>query len=1516
MTSSQSAISFEKLTETLFHCISGPSFVQQLEDAYNEMDQGAVERPSDFLHRLTNLHQYLLQFGHGRITSQLEVNTLVQKSNGITRKFLNKHLIHMQDSQQAVSFDSCKAFLAKNEAAIARKYDQQQEDTPTENPCDVNYTDNNRGHFRNNRHKEQGRRYDNRAPFAPRGHYKRRGHWQQRQAFHRRFSSQGRRPFYNHGQRSRRGHYYNNHRHPRNYNHQAIAMTDQTPQADTPVSTFWDMQPATAICSVPGNKGAVFLAHCGTQPMKIMLDTGCNTDLPLVSPSFVKHLNLETTTVADKRFTNVLGEPGPVVNRTCAINFYYRGFSANKPMIIRESLTAFVHPCAQVDMILNLRYATEKGITLHPQSFSYRRRGQWLNIPFLKHVNASMAALVEPHLLTYEELVDETDMFTDDIDSYDLICLNATNLGMTSNESCAATIPLQKENPMDGMKIGTTDPRARRLLLQAADYIRKDKKLQLPPSRGADDIELVLKPGARPPKLPWRTMAPDEEAYLQQEIKSLMEQGLIQPSTSKYASHVLFVRKKDGSLRFVCDYRAINALLEDSSCALPSIPWLLSKITSGKKRVFSTLDCLSGYWQLLLTKESVPLTAIQAGFKRYEWLCLPQGLRVAPGSYQRLLSNWFSDLTAPGEHGYEVFIYIDDILIATDTIERHLHVLSKVFDILREKQFYLNRQKCAFFQSKVAYLGFQLSSEGMTVLPDKVTAVQKLLPPTSLKQVRSLLGLFGFYRKFIPKYAQVSAPFQKMIKNQVFHWDDQAQIAFQTLKDAVTSAPVLRIPDTTMPFELMVDASDYACGAVLHQSHPSPTKPHTPVKHVVEYLSHVFTKEEAKLGIAEKETLAVVYALQKFRQYLVASPQVTVFSDNAATCRLLHQGKTSKLPLGRRQLGYLQVFSEYRPNQLILKHISGKLNHVADALSRCPSKPADPTTLVSTPQSSDLQEQHLLAVSPMETALPIDFFKETIIKAYHDDDWTRALIAFFQNPSDPRRSAAAAKRNRKVELAKCSLHCSGLIVLQLSASRTATVLPFCAATLAIRRYLIDQVHQTVVHGGHQVTFQALKRQFYWKHCSNDCFQFIQSCVICQQAKSVNRPPYTNSMALPPPSRPFQVIHIDICSGFPKVQYRNAYGEIQEVNCFVTIVCAYSKMVKIILTRKKGLTAEKIADMFYHHIVLYYGLPDRIISDRGQEFVSVFFHSLAKHLNVAMIHSSSYSPQTNGQVERYHSSIVAKLRSLLLQNRLLSQAENDTRNWASYMAMIEFSLNTSYHSSIQTTPFDLLLGYTPKLPLGLGDALLADSNPDVQDRLHELQQARLVAEQVMQHNQVVKIRSAQRRLQHHSFTVGDLVLVSIKYLHLGHQSYSKILPRFIGPFRIRKMITPNSTLLFWQDLCHVAPTVISKQEANIIESFKRSRPILHVRWLRKFVGQESSQDQATIIQILEHRRRKNMDFFLTEYQDGSKQLLTQEQLILAKGVSWFNAQMELLSAVHTETLHETEKTNFTIYEGSY
>ena len=121
-----------------------------------------------------------------------------------------------------------------------------------------------------------------------------------------------------------------------------------------------------------------------------------------------------------------------------------------------------------------------------------------------------------------------------------------------------------------------------------------------------------------------------------------------------------------------------------------------------------------------------------------------------------------------------------------------------------------------------------------------------------------------------------------------------------------------------------------------------------------------------------------------------------------------------------------------------------------------------------------------------------------------------------------------------------------------------------------------------------------------------------------------------------------------------------------------------------------------------------------------------------------------------------------------------------------------------------------------------------------------------------------------------------------------------------------MITPNSTLLFWQDLCHVAPTVISKQEANIIESFKRSRPILHVRWLRKFVGQESSKDQATIIQILEHRRHKNMDSFLTEYQDGSKQLLTQEQIILAKGVSWFNAQMDRLSAVKLETLLQLKR----------
>jgi transposase InsO family protein len=1211
---------------------------------------------------------------------------------------------------------------------------------------------------------------------------------------------------------------------------------------------------------------------------------------------------LETIKVDDKRFTNVLGEPGPVVNRKCAINFYYRGFCGNKPMIVRESLTAFVHPCAQVDMILNLRYAQEKGIRLHPQSFSYRKRGQNIKIPFIKNVQASMAALVEPHLLTYEEFMEESDKLTKDLTSYALISLTTTELSVTSDQSCILTTPTQTEDPMDGMQLGIQDPRARQLLIQFADYIRKDRKLQLPPSRGTDDVELVLKKGARPPKLPWRTLAPDEEAYLQQEIKKLMEQGLIEPSNSKFASHVLFVRKKDGSLRFVCDYRAINALLEDGSCALPSINWLLSKITSGQKKIFSTLDCLSGYWQLkLANKASQELTAIQCGFQRFEWRCLPQGLRIAPGYYQKLLSDWFSEVTAPGDYGHEVFIYIDDILIATDTIDRHLYVLNKVFDILREKQFYLNRQKCAFFQTKVAYLGFQLSSEGMTVLPDKVTAVQKLLPPTSLKGVRSLLGLFGFYRKFIPKYAHISAPFQQMIRNQLFHWDAQAQTAFHTLKDAVTSAPVLRIPDTKMPFELMVDASDYACGAVLHQSHPSSTKPGARVKHVVEYLSHVFTKAEAKLSIAEKETLAVVYALQKFRQYLIASPQVTVFSDNAATCRLLHQGKTSKLPLGRRQLGYLQVFSEYRPNQLILRHIPGKLNYVADALSRCPREPENPTTLVSTPQSSDLQEEHLLAVFPLQEPLPIDLFRETIIKAYQEDDWTRALLKFFQNPSDTRKLTIAARRNRQVDISNCSLHSSGLIVLRLSNSRTATVLPYCPSTLAIRTYLIDQIHQTVVHGAHEVTLQALKRRFYWRHCGQDCCVFLKSCVVCQQAKSVNRPPYTNSMALPLAARPFQVIHIDICSGFPTVHFRNAYGDPQEVNCFVTIVCAYSKMVKIILTKKKGLTAEKIADMFYHHVVLYYGLPDRIISDRGQEFVSAFFHSLAKHLNVSMIHSSSYSPQTNGQVERYHSSIIAKLRSLLLQDRMILQDETQNRNWASYMAMIEFSLNTSYHTSIRTTPFELLLGYTPKLPLGLGDALVADSNPDVQDRLHELQQARLVAEQIMEHNQEIKIRSAQRRLQPHSFKVGDLVLVSIQYLHLGHQSFSKILPRYIGPFTIRKMVTPNSTLLFWQDLCHAAPKNISQQEAKIIESFKRSRPIIHVRWLRKFVGPNTSETQATMLHILEHRRRKHMDIFLTEYQDGSKQWLTQDQIMLAKGASWFNTQIERLSEVQTETL---------------
>ena len=515
LTTVHGAVSFDALKEILFRCISGPSFVHQLENAYNALEQGAAERPSEFLHRLTNLHQYLLQFGHGRLCNALEVNTLLQKSNETTRKFLNRHLIQMQDSQQVASFQSCKEFLAKNEAAIARKYDQQQDqDVTAPNPCDINYMGTQRDRFRRNRfkgHIDHGV-YPHGSYQQPHKPYRRRGHWQQRRDFQRRPSFRGRRPYYNNGPRQHQR-YQRPYSQQGRFRQQAMAVTDQpatanfsAPTEASPVSSFWSMQPSTAICSVPGNKGAIFLAHCGSHPMRIMLDTGCNTDLPLISPSFVKNFNLKTTPVENKRFTNVLGEPGPVVNQKCDLNVQYQGFSDNKPVTLRETLTAFVHPCAQVDMILNLRYAIEKGITLHHHAFSYQRKGQHIQIPFLKQNNTAMTAMVDSQILSYEEVVEQADTFHEDLDSYGLICITQADSDVLPDQSCVVTNPAHKEDPMEGMIIGTTDPRARQILSQNADYIRKDRLLQLPPSRGADDIELALKKGARPPKLPWLTI--------------------------------------------------------------------------------------------------------------------------------------------------------------------------------------------------------------------------------------------------------------------------------------------------------------------------------------------------------------------------------------------------------------------------------------------------------------------------------------------------------------------------------------------------------------------------------------------------------------------------------------------------------------------------------------------------------------------------------------------------------------------------------------------------------------------------------------------------------------------------------------------------------------------------------------------------------------------------------------------------------------------------------------------------
>ncbi len=403
------------------------------------------------------------------------------------------------------------------------------------------------------------------------------------------------------------------------------------------------------------------------------------------------------------------------------------------------------------------------------------------------------------------------------------------------------------------------------------------------------------------------------------QVAEMLEQGVIQPSSSPWASPIVLVKKKDGKYRFCIDYRKLNNVTKKDAHPLPRVDDLLDSLHNSK--IFSTLDLRSGYWQVSVAPEDQEKTAFVTPDGLWEFLRLPFGVSRGPATFQRAIEIVLSGLT------YDTCLcYFDDIIIPSNSIQQQCERLNAVLSRFRQHNLRVKASKCQFGAAKVLFLGHIVSGQGVHTDPKKIQAVSDLKEPINVEQVRSFLGLAGYYRRFIPNFAAVSAPLVHLTKKSCkFVWSDKQQHAFSLLKKLLCSAPILQYPRLDQPFTLQTDASDAGLGAVLTQHDIKGDE------HVISYASRSLSDREKAYSATEKEALAAVFATDHFRPYLLGQ-KFTLVTDHSAL-QWLHSAE----PKGRLAR-WIMNLQEYTFD---IKHRPGSANGNANALSRLPTAMVD-----------------------------------------------------------------------------------------------------------------------------------------------------------------------------------------------------------------------------------------------------------------------------------------------------------------------------------------------------------------------------------------------------------------------------------------------------------------------------------------------------------------------------------------------------------------------------------------------
>ncbi|MEW8548463.1 MAG: reverse transcriptase domain-containing protein, partial [Candidatus Thiodiazotropha sp.] len=777
-----------------------------------------------------------------------------------------------------------------------------------------------------------------------------------------------------------------------------------------------------------------------------------------------------------------------------------------------------------------------------------------------------------------------------------------------------------------------------------------------------DTVTMKIETGDHPPiKLrPYRTPL-NTRKIIDKAVDEMLAADIIERSRSSWSFPVIIVEKKDGSSRFCVDYRKLNKVTRPIAQPLPLIDDIINRLSGAK--YFSSLALKSGYWQVKMDEQSRDKTAFTCHRGLFSFKRMPFGLSQAPAYFTELMNEVLTGLDDFATS------YLDDVLIWSSSLEEHLTHIQQVLDKFRQHNLKLKLKKCNFLQKETVHLGFVISKDGVKPDMQKVAAIRDMPSPSNVREVRGFMGSVGYYRRFIPNFSKIAQPLINLTKkNARFRWSDECQTAFEFLKESLTVVPLLAYPNSQAPYKLFCDSSADCIGSVLTQEcEVNGEKVDKPIY----FLSHKLSPTQCRYSTVERECYAIYYALQKLHTYL-HNANFEIYTDHKPLKYLLESPMQNK----RIQMWALSI----QGYNAVIRYLPGRLNTVADLLSRTPGS--------KTKASTD---------EPLEDVVPDVSDKSYQINTINSNEFNPKNFASCNfKEKDSLEKPNTLGYDMVTEQSKDPDLC--LIKTQLETGQANKTLQRKHIVLdnilyymsnpdddpIIRLYvpkhltesIVKQVHD-IIHLGLDKTFDVIRAKYYWPNLYKHVYEYVSKCVACQTRNLQKVKTPLGEVDTPP--FPFAKIALDMIGPLPRTLSSNVY--------ILSAIDWYSGYVEAWpLPDKK---ADGIAHIMLDEIIPRHGCPLQVVTDGGLELCNSTMAKVFESLNITHVKTTPYSPWQNGKCERSHRALM---------DVLSKKIQDSPHTWDLYLNQALAALRFSVNESTKLSPHFLLYQRDPVLPI--------------------------------------------------------------------------------------------------------------------------------------------------------------------------------------------------------------------------